>query len=82
MLNGSNIAKRSILLKQFKGLTMYKETDIAYEKGCFWVLNLGSKGFEVYKTGITHSTRCAFIGFSGQNGLDRAILEIDRRLTA
>lgn len=58
----------------------YKESDIAYEKGCFWVLNLGSKGFEVYKTGITHSTRCAVIGFSGQNGLDRAILEIDRRL--
>ena len=82
MRNGSNIANQSILLKQSKGLTMYKETDIAYEKGCFWVLNLGSKGFEVYKTGITHSTRCAVIGFSGQTGLDRAILEIDRRLAA
>lgn len=61
---------------------MYKESDIAYEKGQYWVLNLGSKGFEVYKTGITHSTRCATIGYSGQNGLQLAILEIDRRLTA
>lgn len=60
----------------------YKESDIAYEKGQFWVLNLGSKGFEVYKIGLTHSTRRAIIGFSGQKGLDRAILEIDRRLTA
>lgn len=69
-------------MKQSKWLTMYKESDIAYEKGQFWVLNLGSKGFEVYKNGITHSTRCAVIGFLGQNGLDRAILEIDRRLAA
>ena len=81
MLNGLSIARSFTLLKQFKGLTMYKESDIAYEKGCFWVLNLGSKGFEVYKNGLTHSTRCAVIGFSGQNGLDRAILEIDRRLS-
>ena len=81
MLNGQSIARSSILLKQFKGFTMYKESDIAYEKGCYWVLKLGSKGFEVYKNGLTHSTRCAVIGFSGQNGLDRAILEIDRRLS-
>jgi hypothetical protein len=79
MKNGLSIA-RSFTLS--KGLTMYKESDIAYEKGSFWVLNLGSKGFEVYKIGITHSTRCAVIGFSGQIGLDRAIAEIDRRLTA
>lgn len=71
-----------MVYKTAKRLTMYKESDIAYEKGQFWVLNLGSKGFEVYKNGITHSTRCAVIGFSGQNGLDRAIVEIDRRLAA
>ena len=58
----------------------YKESDIAYEKGLYWVLNMKSKGFEVYKNGITHSTRCAVIGYQGQNGLNRAILEIDRRL--
>ena len=58
----------------------YKESDITYEKGPYWVLNTGLKGFEVYKTGITHSTRCAVIGYKGQNGLDRAILEIERRL--
>ena len=81
MKNGSSIAKSFIQLKQSKGFSMYKESDIAYEKGQFWVLNLGSKGFEVYKNGITHSTRCAIIGFTGKNGLDRAILEIDRRLT-
>ena len=71
-----------MVYKTVKGLSMYKESDIAYEKGQFWVLNLGSKGFEVYKNGITHSTRCAVIGFSGQNGLDRAIVEINRRLAA
>jgi hypothetical protein len=59
---------------------MYKESDIAYEKGPFWVLNLKAKGFEVYKTGITHSTRCARIGFTGAEGLKRAIAEIDRRI--
>ena len=72
----------SMVYKTVKRLTMYRESDIAYEKGQFWVLNLGSKGFEVYKNGITHSTRCAVIGFSGQNGLDRAIVEIDRRLAS
>jgi hypothetical protein len=59
---------------------MYKESDIAYEKGPFWVLNLKVKGFEVYRTGITHSTRCAQIGFTGDEGLKRAIAEIDRRM--
>lgn len=59
---------------------MYKELDIAYEKGPYWVLNMGLKGFEIYKTGITHSTRCAVIGYQNQKGLDRSIAEIDRRL--
>jgi hypothetical protein len=59
---------------------MYKESDIAYEKGPFWVLKLKAKGFEVYRTGITYSTRCAQIGFTGDEGLKRAIAEIDRRM--
>lgn len=59
---------------------MYKESDIAYEKGPFWVLNLKAKGFEVYKTGISYSTRCAIIGYTGDKGLARAIAEIERRL--
>lgn len=59
---------------------MYRESDIAYEKDPFWVLNLEAKGFEVYKTGITHSTRCAQIGYTGANGFARAIAEIERRL--
>ena len=59
---------------------MYKESQIAYEKGPYWVLNLGLKGFEVYKTGITHSTRCAVIGYQGITGLERAKIEIERRL--
>lgn len=60
----------------------YTEAQIAYEKGEYWVLNLGKKGFEVYRNGITHSTRCAVIGFQGGTGLSRAIAEIDRRITA
>lgn len=59
---------------------MYKESDIAYEKGPFWVLNIKAKGFEVYKTGISYSTRCAIIGYTGDKGLARAIAEIERRL--
>ena len=58
----------------------YTETQIAYEKADYWVLKLGFKGFEVYRNGITHSTRCAVIGYQGEKGLSRAIAEIDRRL--
>jgi hypothetical protein len=58
----------------------YAETQIAYEKADYWVLHLGLKGFEVYRNGITHSTRCAVIGYQGEKGLSRAIAEIDRRL--
>lgn len=57
---------------------MYRETDIAYEDGDYWVLRVPT-GFEVYKVGITHSTRCAIIGFKGDKGLERAKLEIERR---
>ena len=57
----------------------YKESDIKYEKGDFWVLKV-KNGFEVYKIGITHSTRCASFGYAGGEGLNRAIAEIDRRI--
>ena len=60
---------------------MFKESQIVYETHKYWVLDLGSKGFEVYRKTITHSERCARIGFTGTNGLDRAKLEIERRET-
>jgi hypothetical protein len=58
---------------------MMKESDIIFESGKYWIFNAKQKGFEVYKTGITHSTRCAQIGWTGQVGLDRAKQEIKRR---
>jgi hypothetical protein len=54
---------------------------IVFEDGDFFVLKV-SKGFEVYKNGVTHSTRCAQVGFEGQGGLDRAKAEIQRRKVA
>ena len=58
---------------------MIKESDIVFESGKHWVLNLGPKGFEVYRNTITHSERCAVIGYTGQKGLERAIQEVNRR---
>jgi len=57
----------------------YREQDIKHETRDYWVLDAGAKGFEVYRTGITHSTRCAQIGHIGQIGLDKAIAECERR---
>lgn len=57
-----------------------READILYENGPFWVCRKG-KGFEVYRAGVTHSTRVASVGFEGQKGLDRAKAEADRRAT-
>lgn len=63
---------------------MYKESDIAYESSPYWVLRVPTgrnKGtYEVYKEGVTHSTRCAIIGWTGQKGLDKAIAECQRRI--
>lgn len=58
----------------------YREKDIAYETPDhkYWVLRVGY-GYEIYEVGITHSTRKGIIGFKGQEGLDRAIAEIERR---
>ena len=54
------------------------EANIIYENGKHWVmLNTKNNAYEVYKTGITHSTRCAIIGKS--LGLARAIAECNKR---
>lgn len=58
----------------------YREQDIAYENPTHWVLRV-KNGFEVYRIGITHSVRCAQIGYTGNEGLQRAIVIADRRHT-
>ena len=60
-----------------------KESDIKYENGDYWVLQVKT-GHEVYKNGVTHSTRCAQIGFGRDMAysLRRAIGEADRRADA
>ena len=57
----------------------YKEKDIVYEEGIYWVLKV-KKGYEIYKIGITHSTRVASIGFEGEIGLSACKKEIKRRI--
>jgi hypothetical protein len=60
----------------------YKLKDVKYETKNHWVLQLpNNKGYEVYKIGLTHSTRCSQIGFTGNKGLTRAINEVKRRET-
>lgn len=56
-----------------------KLKDIVHEEGPYWVLRV-AKGFEVYKNGVTHSTRCAHFGYTGDEGLRRAIAECRRRI--
>jgi len=56
-----------------------KESDIVFESNNYWVLNVNKKGFEVYKKTITHSVRCAVIGYDGADGLEKAKQEIQRR---
>jgi hypothetical protein len=55
------------------------ESDILYENGNFWVCASEKGGYEVYHTGITHSTRCAIVGWGGSKGLERAKAECDKR---
>lgn len=57
-----------------------KVSEILYEKGEYWVKK-AKHGYEVYKTGLTVSTRCAQIGWEGGRGFQKAKEEIDRRLT-
>jgi hypothetical protein len=51
-----------------------------YETGDYWVAREPSgKGFEVWRNGPTAATRCAQIGYAGDEGLQRAKREADRR---
>ena len=56
-----------------------KEQDILYENPTHWVMAVPT-GYEVYSIGVTHSTRCAQIGWpNSEKGLNRAITEADKR---
>lgn len=55
-----------------------KEKDIVYEDGAYFVIRAGY-GFDVWLSGATHATRCAIIGFKGDEGLQRVKDEIERR---
>lgn len=57
-----------------------KLKNIVFEKGSYWVLKV-KHGFEIYKQVAAHSVRCAQIGYEGEEGLARAIKEIERRET-
>lgn len=54
-------------------------TAILYEKGDYWVCASEKGGYEVYYNTITHSIRCAIIGYKGNEGLERAKVECDKR---
>ena len=60
-----------------------RESDILHETKNHWVMKVktGKRAgtYEVYKNGITHSTRCSQIGYKGTEGLERAIKECERR---
>ena len=56
--------------------------NILYEAGRFWVRReqFGKTlGFAVYENNGTAARRVASIGFAGDEGLRRAIVEADRR---
>lgn len=57
------------------------EDDIKHETAHFWVLDVGRRGYEVYRSGATHSTRVACVGRGPgpRLGLERAIAEAERR---
>lgn len=57
-----------------------KESDILFEQGDYWIRQVQT-GYDVYKVGITHSTRCAQIGWPNtEYGFNRAKEEIARRI--
>lgn len=60
-------------------MSSYREEDIKHKTGNFWVLDVGSKGYEVYQRGFTHSTKVASVGLGEGLGLPRAIEEAERR---
>ena len=56
-----------------------RESDILYENATHWVMAVPT-GYEVYKTGLTHSVRCARIGWpKSDKGIARAVVEADKR---
>lgn len=63
-----------------KESSVLKEADIVYELGAYWATPAKKAGFDVYKAGITHSTRCAHVGFDGEEGMRKVRAEIDRRI--
>lgn len=56
----------------------YNLKDIVHETKKHFVLRVKT-GFKVYRIGITHSTRCARIGYLGEKGKQFAIAECERR---
>ena len=59
-------------------MSINKTKNLIYETKNFWVLKIKS-GFEVYKTGIVYSIRCTQIGWQGEKGKQKAIIEANRR---
>lgn len=57
---------------------MTKLSNIVYESGNYWVTK-SKTGFVIYKIGVTHSTKVATIGFSGELGEEKFKDEILRR---
>lgn len=58
---------------------MYTESDIAFEGLRHWVARTSDGHFIVYRVEATASTRVAYIGYSGAEGLARARAECERR---
>jgi hypothetical protein len=54
---------------------------IVYECGPYYATVIPN-GYEIFKNGATAGTRCAYIGFKGEEGLRRVRAEIARRLLA
>jgi hypothetical protein len=61
---------------------MANSSEILYENGNYWVRASEKGGYEVYRVNLTHSVRCAIIGYKGDKGLARAKAECDRRAAA
>jgi len=52
--------------------TNYNPKDIVVEAYPYWALRT-AQGFTIYKAGITHSTRVASIGFTGEAGFEAGL---------
>jgi hypothetical protein len=56
-----------------------KEEDIVYENATHWVSREPNGDMYIWRTGLTHSTRCGVVGHGVANQRARAIAEADRR---